>query len=106
MVINRIKSTWQNVESGVPQGSVLGPLLFLIYVNDLEIGINTKIWKFADDVKIVKSIESVDDNFKIQKSLDKLSVWATNWDMDNIAKCKSMHIGKHNINFTYELNNQ
>ena len=103
MVINRIKSTWQNVESGVPQGSVLGPLLFLIYVNDLEIGINTKIWKFADDVKIVKSIESVDDNFKIQKSLDKLSVWATNWDMNfNIAKCKSMHIGKHNNNFSYE----
>ena len=53
--INGKTSNWANVLSGVPQGSVLGPLLFLIYINDIDDGIISKIWKFADDTKICKN---------------------------------------------------
>ena len=83
------------MESGVPQGSVLGPLLFLVYINDLvdifpEI-VTSKL--FADDAKIYTEIGSVDDVDTLQNSLDELSVWADKWQL-NIAvkKCFTIDI--------------
>ena len=94
--INGNKSDWGNVTSGVPQGSVLGPLLFIIYINDLDVGISSSISKFADDTKIGRIIESPADSEALQRDLDQLSSWARCWQMEfNIDKCKVMKVGKN-----------
>ena len=59
--INGEKSEWGSVTSGVPQGSVLGPLLFIIYLNDLDVGITSNLAKFADDTKIGRAINGAED---------------------------------------------
>ena len=92
------------VSSGVPQGTVLGPLLFLIYINDLPDGIKSFISLFADDLKIVTRSSNHDI---AQNDLHKLSEWEKTWLLtfnvkDN--KCKVLHIGKNNPRRDYVLN--
>ena len=97
-------SEWKEVVSGVPQGSVLGPLLFLVYINDLDIGISSKVSKFADDTKIACAVQGEKDNYRIQRDLDRLIAWADRWQMEfNSKKCQVMHLGKDNTNFNYEM---
>ena len=82
-------SEWLAVLSGVPQGSVLGPLLFLIFINDLEYGVKNWILKFADDTKIFGKISTDRDTVRLQEDLDKLLDWAEEWQMMfNASKCK------------------
>ena len=68
-------SNWKSVLSGVPQGSVLGPILFLIYINDLEDDISSKVLKFSDDTKIFRKITNDTDKQSLQDDLDKLVKW-------------------------------
>ena len=71
--------TWRvfvKVTSGVPQGSVLGPLLFLIYVNDLDVGLNSEIAKFADDTKLGGSSLSVESCSTLQGDLNGIFQWS------------------------------
>jgi len=92
-------SRWQPVWSGVPQGSVLGPVLFLILINDLDCGIISSILKFADDTKLFGTVNSRDDSQILQHDLRKLSDWSQDWQMAfNVEKCKVMHLGRTNIN--------
>ena len=72
-------SRWSQVWSGIPQGSVLGPLLFLIFVNDLPNLITTHIRMFANNTKIWTKIACSEDVDKLQKNLDNLSSWSTKW---------------------------
>ncbi len=87
------------VDSGVPQGSVLGPCLFTIFIDNLEVEVEitelgTFIVKFADDTKGLQEIESEEDRDRIQKALDMLVRWADEWGMVfNVEKCKVMHVG-------------
>jgi len=100
-------SDWRAVTSGVPQGSVLGPVLFLVYINDLDSELLSWVLKFADDTKIFGRVGSDADRDKIQHDLDKLESWSRDWQMAfNVDKCKVMHMGRHNRRQTYQLNNR
>ena len=107
VVLNGFKSEWGQVKSGVPQGSVLGPLLFLIYINDLDSGISSDISKFADDTKIGRVIRSDLDVFALQTDLDRMNEWSKTWQMKfNINKCKVLSIGRGNPHNKYTLNHE
>ncbi|CAM5165119.1 unnamed protein product [Natator depressus] len=102
--INGKFSEWRGVTSGVPQGSVLGPILFNLFINDLEKGVNREVAKFADDTNLLKIVKTKADCEELQKDLTKLSDWATKWQMKfNVDKCKVMHIGKNNLHYTYNM---
>jgi len=81
VVLNGNKSSWKDVLSGVPQGSVLGPLLFILYVDDLENGLSSQTWKFADDTKIAIPVTELSGSVALQNDLDKLLGWAEKWKM-------------------------
>ena len=92
-------SEWAIVKSGVPQGSVLGPLLFLVYINDIDEDISSKFGKFADDSKVAKVVNTTDDAEILREDLVKLQNWSHDWQMEfNSDKCQVMHIGKKNLN--------
>jgi len=93
---------WEEAWSGVPHGSVLGPLLFLIFVNDLEDNTSGTVIKFADDTKIFRQVRDVHDNIRMQADLDRLLEWADKWQMQfNVSKCKVMHVGQKNPGILY-----
>ena len=101
--VNGSFSSWREVCSGVPQGSVLGPLLFLLFVNDLPDWIKTNIRLFADDAKIWKEISCLEDQQELQADLDRLREWSDEWLLEfNPAKCNVMHIG-HSLETGYTI---
>ncbi|KAF2365243.1 Reverse transcriptase domain [Trinorchestia longiramus] len=93
------------VTSGVPQGTVLVPLLFIIYINDLNVGIISKINKFADDSKLYHKAFTERDRVTIQSDLNRLLQWTEAWKMSfNIDKCSLMHVGANNQHFQRTMN--
>ena len=105
VVLNGKFSDWRNVSSGVPQGSVLGPILFLIYINDLDEDVKCKISKFADDTKIANRVISLSQQQELQNDLNTLGEWAVNSQMFfNVDKCKVLHIGNRNVQANYTMN--
>jgi len=97
-------SELMEVLSGVPQGSVLGPLLFLLYVNELPECIKCDMKMFADDTKLWCKITKDEDSCILQDDLDKLKTWSNTWQLKfNTDKCKIMHIG-HSIDTKYYMN--
>ena len=107
VVINGFKSEWGQVISGVPQGSVLGPLFFLIYINDLDNGISSDVSKFADDTKVGRLIRSDADVIALQADLDRMKEWTDRWQMQfNINKCKVLSVGRGNPNNGYTIHNE
>ena len=81
-MLNGQHSSWADVKAGVPQGSILGPLLFLIYINDLPNGLNSNAKLFADDTSLFSVVHHITDTAKLLKSdLSKINGWALLWKM-------------------------
>ena len=96
--LNGHRSGWTEVRSDVPQGSLLGPLLFTIFIDDIDDELFCEISKFADDTKIASRVNTLKDIRSMQRILDKLVAWPNRWEMDfNVNKCGVMHIGKINL---------
>ena len=98
-------SSWRWVKSGVPQGSILGPQLFLIYVNDMPDVVSSTAKLFAEDTKVYKEIKEVfDDCFSLQKDLNKLAAWSRIWlPRFNETKCVVLKV-KLSLEYIYTLN--
>ncbi len=97
MVLGSVFSEWVDVLSGVPQGSVLGPLLFVLFINDLPMWIKNFIKLYADDSKIIaiiKMTERAAAEEWLQNDIDAVTAWTKTWLMSlNAEKCKVMHFG-------------
>ena len=98
MRVNGKFSDWYSVISGIPQGSVLGPLLFILYINDLadmDTGDDrTEIYLFADDAKICRYITCTDDYRILQETVDKIQHWSDLWLLKlNVDKRKVVSYG-------------
>ena len=104
MVVDGEVSSWKSVLSGVPQGSVLGPILFLVYINDLEEGVTGKNLKFADGTKLFRKVKEFGDKQNLQDDIEKLVKWSDKWQMlFNFGKCKCLHTGPGNTGMKYEM---
>ena len=95
VLLNGSKSEWREVLSGVPQGSVLGPLLFLVFVNTIDNCTASEVLKFADDMKVFRTIKGNSDRDLFQSDLDRLVQWSEEWQMKfNHNKCNIMNMGR------------
>ena len=109
VVVNGQSSERCSVSSGVPQGTVMGPLLFLIFINDIVKDLHSQLRLFADDSTLYRNIETEEDHTKFQEDLLRLQNWAETWSMDfNVLKCAIMSVSlKRNPSlYEYKMKNQ
>ncbi len=100
VIINGTALRTESALSGIPQGSVLGPILFVIVINDLPEPVLCGIKLFTDDAKIYRVIHPHADCEKLQKDLLDMELWARKWQMKfHLSKCKSMRIGNNHPEF-------
>ena len=90
----------------MPQRSVLGPLLFVIFINDMEYAVLSQLLKFADDAKLFRCVSDPGDAYILRDDLKSLCKWSEDWQMlFNVDKCKVMHFGASNAIEAYSINN-
>ena len=100
--LNGTCSPWLDVTSGVPQGSVIGPVMFLLFINDLPCSIESKCQIFADDTKLYHPILALVNAEVLQNDIAKLVEWSRNWLLGfNEGKCKVLHVGRNNPGCDY-----
>ena len=100
--VNGAKSGWADIfTSGVPQGTVLGPFLFITYINDIVCNLNCKIKLFADDAVMYPEILSSQDEVIFQNDINSITAWAKTWQMSlNFDKCNVLSITRSNLELT------
>lgn len=103
-MVNNATSTWVPVTSGIPQGSVLGPTLFVVFINDLPLACESECKIFADDTKLYRTVKEPDDIITLEADIDALQKWSNKWQLPfNADKCKVMHFGSSNPNHKYKM---
>jgi len=103
-MIAGIESDWASVLSGVPQKSVLGPVLFICYINDMSNTVSSFIYMYADDTKVSREVGSIQDSTILQTDLNQIHTWSDTWQLKfNSTKCKIMHIGHANLRANYSM---
>ena len=104
VVVNGSVSDWTAVGSGIPQGTVLGPVLFIVFVNDLPDCIESACKLFADDTKVYVGAGNAHYREKLQQDLDALVTWSQRWKLPfNPAKCTVLHLGSRNVEAHYSI---
>ena len=99
VVVNGVKSDWAPVVSGVQQGTVLGPLLFSLHINDITADIESEIRLFADDCVCYREMKDKEDTLKLQRDIDRLGNWARKWGMRfQPVKCNMMQLTRKYLN--------
>ena len=108
VIVNGVPSDWIDVISSVVQGSVLGPILFTIYINDIDMCLQQYegfISKFADDTKLAKVVNNECSALEMQVIIKNLEDWSSKWGMKfNVEKCSFLHFGFNNQKFQYSMN--
>ena len=100
VIVNGEESEWRNITSGIPQGSILGPILFVLYINDLaeNIGNNSALYLYTDDTKIFRQILTSEDFELLQEDVYDISLWSDKWLRKfHPQKCKYMRIVNANV---------
>ena len=104
VIVNGSKSLWTRSTNGIPQGSVLGPLLFVCYVNDMPENITSTAYMFADDTNVYRNINTHIDRDVLQSDLSRLEDWSRKLQLRlNADKCKVLHIGRDNEHYEYYM---
>jgi len=104
VVVGGAASGWTEVLSGIPQGSVMGPFLFICYVNDMPEAVEGLIRMFADDTKIFNRANTPVERQSLQDDLNRLKKWSEEWQLRfNADKCKVMHLGRGNGSQDYTM---
>ena len=94
-MVNEVKSYWAPVLSGVPQGTVLGPLLVSLYINDITEDIDLELSRFADDCHCYREIKDIEDTVKLHENEDRLGSLARRWGMRfQLVKCNIMQVAR------------
>ena len=104
VVVDGSSSGWVPVASGVPQGSVLGPILFLVYINDLPDVVQAQTKIFADDTKIYAPSSGPGPSDVLQADIHRVAQWSDKWQLPfNVTKCSVLHLGTNNSHHLYNM---
>ena len=104
--VDGMYSKWKPVLSGIPQGSILGPILFLIYINDMPEVVKSMCILFADDAKLFGKVNVREEDTTLQNDIDSLVSWSEKWQLPfNTDKCKTLNIGQMNPFTKYKMGN-